>query len=347
MKKRSLPKYVYAKKMGQYLYFIRDGQCISLGPSVNANTPEFFKKYSDCLGGAVKSKNRRTVDELIKMYCASPKYLTKTFNTKKSYAHSLKKISESVGTVSVKLMTRKHMIQMRDSYAEKPATANMLLAVMSNIFETGIDEEWVTTNPAKGVGNLATNNEAKMPWSDAEIVSFRNAAEAAGDDRTVLVMELCLATGQRISDVLLMCWESLHMDKLAGYGLHVTQKKTGAQVFIPFTHALQSILKRMGNSNDCTGYILENKNWKNKPLTYDAVFSPFNEIRKVSGVKRTIHELRHTCCSRLAEIGLDDDAIMAISGHGSKKMVGRYCRAAAQKRRAADAIKAVDAAAFT
>ena len=44
----------------------------------------------------------------------------------------------------------------------------------------------------------------------------------------------------------------------------------------------------------------------------------------------------------LAEEGLTNETIMAITGHGSAKMVNHYCAAAAQRRRAADAIKAMN-----
>ncbi|WP_339112843.1 hypothetical protein [Thioclava sp. GXIMD2076] len=47
-----------------------------------------------------------------------------------------------------------------------------------------------------------------------------------------------------------------------------------------------------------------------------------------------LHGLRYTACAELGALGLDDDMIMAVSGHTTKAMVAKYAGPARQKARA-------------
>ena len=52
------------------------------------------------------------------------------------------------------------------------------------------------------------------------------------------------------------------------------------------------------------------------------------------------HDLRHHCITRIAEAGVPEQTLMAISGHVSKQMLEHYSHIRMQAKR--DAVKAID-----
>ena len=56
--------------------------------------------------------------------------------------------------------------------------------------------------------------------------------------------------------------------------------------------------------------------------------------REIGAEKYTIHAIRHTVASELGALGVDDDGIMAITGHTTKKMVEHYAGGSRQRVRA-------------
>ena len=59
------------------------------------------------------------------------------------------------------------------------------------------------------------------------------------------------------------------------------------------------------------------------------------KLRRIIGAEAyDIHSLRYTATAELARVGLDDDMIMAITGHKTHRMVQLYAGAERQKARA-------------
>ena len=332
-----LPPYVYVKKK-TYLYFIKGDLLVNLPNDLSG--PEFYAAYTECLKGGAVGGSNRTFEKLAVDYMASNKYKKLATNTQNSYRLSINWIVERCGKTLVKKMTRKQIIAMRDSRKDTPTAANKNLLVMVVLLEHALDLDWVQINVARGVSKIDHDADIRLPWSEEEVEKFHEHA----DPRSSLLLELCIATGQRLNDVLGMRWSDVTTDPVAGYGIFVTQQKTGAKVFIPFSDRLQSIIQRLSNQIDQKGsdFIVVNQQYPSKKLTTSTVQKQMGAIREKIGVTKTLHDLRHTCAHRLAERGLTNEVIMSITGHGSAKMVNHYCAAAAQRRRAADAIKAMN-----
>ena len=66
-----------------------------------------------------------------------------------------------------------------------------------------------------------------------------------------------------------------------------------------------------------------------------ALKTAWTSIRKAAGVKCRLHDLRHTFCSRLAEQGVPEFAMLALMGHVSRSMLQRYSHVGESARRAA------------
>ena len=66
-----------------------------------------------------------------------------------------------------------------------------------------------------------------------------------------------------------------------------------------------------------------------------ALKTAWTSIRKAAGVKCRLHDLRHSFCSKLAEQGVPEYAMMDLMGHVSTAMLRRYSHIRAEARRAA------------
>ena len=78
-------------------------------------------------------------------------------------------------------------------------------------------------------------------------------------------------------------------------------------------------------------------------MKYGGVENVITALRIGLGIKKTIHDWRHTCAHRLAAAGCQSDRIKAITGHSSTSMVEHYANETLQITQAVSAIKALDA----
>ena len=188
-----------------------------------------------------------------------------------------------------------------------------------------IDLGWRADNPAKGVRKIK-EGEGHKPWPEWAITAFRKHAKADA----LLVFELALGTGQRAADLIKMKWSDLEGDYI-----HVTQSKTGAKILVPCAPELLHILK----STERRGiFILSTQT--GSPLTYSGAAQRIVKVSKKAGTRAySLHGLRYSAASILAELGATDAQIAAITGHKARSMVAKYSSGAKQKKLAKGIIK--------
>ena len=146
-------------------------------------------------------------------------------------------------------------------------------------------------------------------------------AVAKGDE--LLLVQLGINTGMRISDAAGLKWESVD---LAGVPPRIhfvpvkTAKHHSREVEIPlldrnFVNALKA---RRAATPKAEGYVFP---------ALQATNRPFNVIRSIfdrAGVEGSFHSLRHTFVTRLRERGVSLEVIAAMTGHSQASMTARY-----------------------
>jgi integrase len=196
--------------------------------------------------------------------------------------------------------------------------------MLSILFEHAIDLDWQRDNPAKGIAKIQTG-EGHKPWPASAIALYREHA----DGLALLIFELALGTGQRASDLTRMEWSHIEDD-----GIWVTQGKTKARLWIPFTARLAAALA--ATRRNSARHILASDT--GQPLKYDQLQKKVMAVRKSAGLTAySLHGLRYSAAGELAEAGCTDQQIAAITGHKSLSMVQKYSKGARQKRLAKEA----------
>ncbi|WP_339112925.1 tyrosine-type recombinase/integrase [Thioclava sp. GXIMD2076] len=318
--KRDLPAYIYNKK--GVLYFQRRGL-----PTVRVEhapgTKEFALEYARLLNGPEAPVIRgRTFDDLCRSYERSPRYRKLAERTRRDYDKVIAWVRDKLGALPVEGYRRKDAIRARDANADTVRFANYTVQVTRILFEHAIDLGWRDDNPVKGVSLLKSETKPREAWPTPMVEKFRKAAPP----RARLIFELCLQTGQRIGDVLKMRW-----DDIEDGGIKVSQGKTGVRLWIPMTQNLRSVLDRTPR----IGLTICAWGDHGRPLKYRTAHEAVIAVRREIGAEDyDLHGLRYTACAELGALGLDDDMIMAVSGHTTKAMVAKYAGPARQKARA-------------
>lgn len=321
--KRGLPAHVYDKK--GTLYFQRRGWPTTRIKS-QPGTADFALEYAALLNGArlAPAAGGRTFGALVSDYERSQRYRKLAPRTAKDYDKVLLWVREKLGPLPVERMQRKDVIRARDANAETFRFANYIVQVLRILFEHAHDIGWTETNPAKGVSLLKSNRPPREAWPEDKIQAFREVATG----HTLLVFELCLGTGQRIGDVLRMRWSDIDEN-----GIHVTQGKTGARLWIPLSRRLRDVL----SDTPIVGVTIC-AHGMGRPMAYNTAAKRIMAVRKeIAAEAYDIHGLRHTTAAELAKAGCSDELIAAVTGHTTQAMVRRYSGPTRQKVRAIEA----------
>lgn len=320
--KKDLPAYVYLRKGKPY--FERRGYQ-SARIHAEPGTPEFAIEYARVLSGIKAPPTGRTFHALVASYRRSKRYSKLAPRTRSDYDKVLTYIDTKMGHLSADRMQRKDAIRAQRANADSVRFANYIVQVLRVLMEHAIDEGWRADNPCKGVLMIKAGTKQREAWPPALVTKFRETAKA----RALLIFELCLGTGQRISDVLKMRW-----DEIEGDGIHVRQGKTGARLWVPLTPHLRAALAatpRVGMTICAWGKT-------GKATSYRGAADIVMAVRREIGAEvYDLHGLRYTAAAELAALGCSDDLIMAVTGHKTSAMVAKYAGPARQKARATEA----------
>lgn len=320
--KKSLPAYVYPRGKRGYLYFIRPGICQRI--KSEPGTADFAAEYAVLLRGKI-APAVFTVAKMIDAYERSPEWANLAGNTRKSYRRHLDYFRVKIGTIEPDRIRTRHLNEMRDALADKPTDANRKIACLSALYSWGQSQDWCKTNPAIVVRKLAPTGRKRGPWP----LDLIDAARATATGRDLLLFELLLGTGQRISDVLNMRWGDMDGD-----GITVMQAKTKAKVYIPLTDRLRRILAETPKRG--LWIVCQNNGQR---VSYNLAWKDMMALRVAIGAKGyDIHSLRHSAASEIASLpGMTADHVRAITGHSAVEMVRLYAGEAMQKARAKEA----------
>ena len=220
----------------EYFYFQRGRGSASPGPRLKLpkgpHDAEFWATYKSYLGSEPPSA--RTFDALIVAYKVSPEFTKRAEATQRDYSRYLDTISTAWGKLHVAACRPKHVIHLRDNWAETPVAANHLLSVLKTLINWGIPREFSDTNPCIHVPKLETSPEGARPWP---VWAYKLIEEYAREDMQRAVL-LARYTGQRQADVLRMAPSDIEDG-----GINVMQQKTGKELWVPLHPNLRGALK--------------------------------------------------------------------------------------------------------
>lgn len=276
---------------------------------------------------------------VIRAFTSSDKFTQYAQNTRDMWGRelALAELPETLGALSVEVIRPSLVQAFIDGYAGRPGKQMAALTALKQLERWAIVRDLLPHSITIGV-QVERSHGGHEPWSDAQV---QLAEEHARPD-LARAITLAANTGQRGSDLVKMRWTDIE-EYRGRVGINVIQKKTGRELWIPLTQALQTA---MGSWERRPGFILLRP--MGKPWTRNALTSAWVTERAtnaaLSGIRTAglvLHGLRATACVRLSRVGATTRQIADMVGM-SEGMVARYCRLSVQRENAIAAISQLE-----
>ena len=269
--------------------------------------------------------------EVVAYYCMSSMWRNLSSRSQKIYSNGLDTLN-FLNNIPIKDIKRRDVLDFVDRMHNSPGKCREALAVLNNVFRYAYDRGWVEHNPCRDIRGLPSKKPYPR-WEEWEVDKFITTAHP----RLRHAFMLALYTGQRKSDLVRMKW-----DDYDGKFIHVVQRKTGKELYIPVHPKLRRALKEMrediSQRKRLNPYIL--KNMYGDPLSPGSFSRAVTQhARKIGLVGKCIHGIRKTTASILAEAGCSVWEIAAITGHSSVRELEAYAAGREQRRLAQSAVQ--------
>jgi integrase len=192
--------------------------------------------------------------------------------------------------------------------------ANKTLKSMKTFFRWCVGRAILDHSPADGVP-LPTKQVARdRVLDDKEIVLIILAARKIGDPYSGII-ELLVLTGQRRKEVARLSWEELDFEKRT-WTIPKLRTKNGKEHVVHLSEEALAVLNRMERRGPWVFSVSGNK-------PYSAVSDVKPMLDKLSGVTGwRLHDLRRTCVSGLARLGVPPHVADKILNHQTGTISG-------------------------
>jgi integrase len=273
---------------------------------------------------------------VIRAYLSSPKFQGLSPETQRSYRRTLllAECPDGLGSVPVEEMRPALVQAFLDGISDRPAAQQKAKRVLAALERWAIVRDLLPRQITTGT-EAPGSNGGHVPWTDEQVLH----AETHAAPHLSRAITLAANTGQRGSDLCMMRWTAI--ETINGRpGINVVQKKTGLQIWVPFTQALIAV---MATWERRPGFILTRPD--GTPFNRPALTNAWTEERRrpelteLAGL--TLHGLRGAAVVRLRRAGVTVPQICDVVGM-SPQMVARYCRFSDQRENALAAMNTLE-----
>lgn len=200
-----------------------------------------------------------------------------------------------------------------------PYAANRLLALVRKIFNWGMERDLLDISPATGVKPMAKEKSRERTLDRDELKMVWQAACAMPWPWHGF-FQLLILTAQRREEVAGMRWEELDLEAGA-WSMAGERTKPGRAHVVPLSQAALEILKDLPRYS---GTFVFPARGNPKSETYVSGFSKAKKLLDdAASVKGwTIHDLRRTAASGMAEMGIAPHVVEKVLNHTSGQISG-------------------------
>lgn len=256
-------------------------------------------------------------------------------NTQRNYRTALRRILAAWGDLPVRLLSSRHVLELRDAHADTPAAANTMLTALASMLDWSIPRDWRADNPCDKVEPFRQST----PWAAWSLDAIETWKDYACPELRRAMM-LALYTGQRRSDLILMTWADVDQGviQVVQEGGDEGQKKTGKKVWVPLHRDLRAELATAPRTS--TRILVGDRG---RPYTLESFKTAWQRqqecIDLVTGECHglVLHGLRKSAVCFLLDAGCSEQEVEAITRQ-SREMIRHYAADLNRQRLARSAI---------
>lgn len=214
-----------------------------------------------------------------------------------------------------------------------PATVNREFRFVSAALSEAFRRGYIDRNPARGIKSLRERND-KLRWL-SEQEEHRILALSPSFLKPMILV--CLNTGLRRKELLNLKWADVDYENRL---VRIPHSKNGKTRYLPMNESLEGVLRHMPpfvGKDGSSPFVFVNPD---TGFPYRDISHSFKRVCRRAGLDDvTLHTLRHTFASRLAQADVQPTVIQQLLGHGSLQVTMRYAHLAPQNlRNAVDVI---------
>lgn len=217
---------------------------------------------------------------------------------------TLRKWANALGDKPIDNISTSDLLQVRDNLAT-PATKNRYISVLSSVFKTAIERNWVTDNPCTKIQRVRNRNKfaGKLITRDTEdkLMAFASRPGIPNEFFTLLL--ILFSTGCRLGEALALTHDDIVPGSKAT--LAFLNTKNGKDRVIPIS---DSLADRLGYSD----------------LPKAEYRSLWRKACEHIGEHYRYHDIRHTVITRMLQAGISPMDVGEYVGHSSIAMTAHY-----------------------
>jgi len=233
-----------------------------------------------------------------------------------------KELLPNWGSTLANEIERRDLIRILDEIMERgaPTTANRTRALISKIFNFGIERQFVDRNPVHGVSKPAPERRRDRFLSEGEIRTLWSMldSEASVMARSFMVR---LLTAQRGIEVMTMRWDDLDG---GWWTIPPGVVKNKMQHNVPLSRQTQHVIESLRPLNGRAAWIFASPKNPDRPIN-----SPVWTCRRLCdriGFRFVPHDLRRTAATHMARMGVGRVVLAKILNHADNGVTAIYDR---------------------
>lgn len=227
---------------------------------------------------------------------------------------------ETKGLVFLKQLGVVEVREFRNSWTIGPRTAGKHLERLKRFFNWCIENEWLTTSPAKPLKSPKVGDTDVVPFTEEEVKKILKACsqyEGPNRDRLVALTNLMLMSGLRIGDAVTI--SKSRIEKTAdGYSVVLRTAKTGTPVSCPLPPDTARLILTFP---DETPFWTQKSSMEKCASNWRNIFS---RVFKSAGIDGHPHQFRHVFAKRLLVKGAPVGYVASLLGHGKVAITEKH-----------------------
>ena len=237
-----------------------------------------------------------------------------------------------IGDCPLNSMSRKLVLVLRDRKGKFPDAANNRMKAIRRVFKWALENDLMTSNPARDVPRLRARVGGYHTWTQEEIAQFERRHPIG--TTAALALALLRYTGQRRGDIVRFGRQHVREGFLK-FTQDKNRNRNPISLQLPVLPALQKVIDA-SPTGDLTFLV----NDYGQPFTVAGFGNKFREWCRESGLENcSAHGMRKAAATMLAENGATAHELMAWFGWRSLKEAERYTQAANQKKLAVNVVR--------
>lgn len=244
------------------------------------------------------------------------------------------------GTRDARTIRPREVVELLDGIVERgsPTMANRGAGVLSQMFRFGVHRAIVDASPVQLLyrpGGLEKPRERAL--TELELAAFVSKGDelmrfqTGGTGRTprhAHALRLLLLTGQRRGELALAQWSDVTLTgKAPTWRIPAENSKTGVPHLVPLSSAAVCEFQALHKYANGSAYVLPRDDGKaaaDPKLLTRAVARNKKRFQAIGIAPFTVHDLRRTCRTGLARLGVRADIAERVLNHKQPGMTGVY-----------------------